>query len=376
MKKLALIVATASLAGSVLTTAQAQSYDDRWYIAPALQYINIDNDRPNNDDGYGLNIQVGKPVSPHLNAEIGIFGNLLDGAGDNDNFEQEQYGINLDLLALADRSGFQPYVLAGVGMMLSKFDQGIDNNSETSLHGDVGIGSLIQLTENGLALRSEARYRTEFLDDAQRVNGEEDYSDWVYSVGLHAPIGAAATADAPITPVVRDSDGDGVLDADDQCPTTPPGEAVNSVGCPRDDDRDGVLNANDDCPNTAPNVRVDSRGCDLQDVITLRGVNFHTNSARLRAESYPILDNAITTLVRYSNLQVEVAGHTDSRASDSYNQDLSQRRAETVRQYLINGGVSGNRLTATGYGENEPVASNDTPDGRLQNRRVELRVQN
>ena len=88
-----------------------------------------------------------------------------------------------------------------------------------------------------------------------------------------------------------------------------------------------------------------------------------------------MLESAIATLKRYPEVNIEVAGHTDSRGSDAYNLDLSARRAESVLKYLQDGGVS-NTLTSRGYGERQPIASNNTDDGRQQNRRVVLRVLN
>ena len=92
-------------------------------------------------------------------------------------------------------------------------------------------------------------------------------------------------------------------------------------------------------------------------------------------ESVPVLENAIATLKRYPQVNIEVAGHTDSRGSDAYNLDLSSRRAESVLKYLRDGGVT-NTLTSRGYGETDPIASNDTDEGRQQNRRVVLRALN
>jgi OOP family OmpA-OmpF porin len=104
-------------------------------------------------------------------------------------------------------------------------------------------------------------------------------------------------------------------------------------------------------------------------------VKFETNSAELLPESLPVLNNAIATLKRYPEVNVEVAGHTDSRGSDALNLALSARRAETVRKYLQDGGVT-NTMTARGYGERQPIASNSSDEGRQQNRRVVLRVLN
>ena len=107
--------------------------------------------------------------------------------------------------------------------------------------------------------------------------------------------------------------------------------------------------------------------------LVLQGVNFDYDKDTLRQEDIVILDRDALSFVRSnSDAIVEIGGHTDSRGGDAYNMDLSQRRAETVINYLISKGVPADRLTAKGYGEAQPVASNDTDEGRFQNRRVEL----
>ncbi len=201
-----------------------------------------------------------------------------------------------------------------------------------------------------------------------------------------------------------DGDGDGVVDALDKCPTTPKGRKVNAEGCELDSDGDGVIDANDKCPTVAAPgtadgcpVAKDSDGDGILDAndkcptvaapgtadgcpppapapkkLTLEGVNFDNDKATLRPDAYGILDKAATTLKEWGNVKVEVAGHTDSRSDDDYNQKLSQRRAEAVRTYLIGKGVAADRLTAKGYGESSPVADNETEEGRFKNRRVEL----
>jgi outer membrane protein OmpA-like peptidoglycan-associated protein len=110
------------------------------------------------------------------------------------------------------------------------------------------------------------------------------------------------------------------------------------------------------------------------ETFTLRNLFFDHDEATLRIESEPELRRAVGILRRYPNLQIQVAGHTDSDGTDAYNEDLSQRRAETVRQALIYRGIDAARLTARGYGEAEPVDTNETEAGQANNRRVELRV--
>jgi OOP family OmpA-OmpF porin len=104
----------------------------------------------------------------------------------------------------------------------------------------------------------------------------------------------------------------------------------------------------------------------------LRGVQFALDSAEIRPESGPVLDVAADQLRECEKLTLAVEGHTCSLGTDDYNQSLSERRAESVREYLIAKGIGAERLAARGVGEGGPVASNDSEEGRSQNRRVEL----
>lgn len=172
-----------------------------------------------------------------------------------------------------------------------------------------------------------------------------------------------------------DGDGDGVVDRLDRCPTTPAGRKVDAQGCEPDGDGDGIVDALDQCPDTPKGDKVDAKGCTLSSSIVLKGVNFDNDSAQIRPEARAILDEMVATLKRYPHIRVEVAGHTDSRMSEAYNLELSQRRAEAVRDYFVQMGIDAARLTAKGYGETQPVADNKTAQGRAENRRVELRIQ-
>ena len=106
--------------------------------------------------------------------------------------------------------------------------------------------------------------------------------------------------------------------------------------------------------------------------LVLEGVNFDFDKASLRQEDIGSLDNDVATLKSWGDVDIEVAGHTDSMGSDAYNMKLSQQRADAVRNFLISRGVAADRLTAKGYGESQPVADNATDEGRFKNRRVEL----
>lgn len=109
--------------------------------------------------------------------------------------------------------------------------------------------------------------------------------------------------------------------------------------------------------------------------VTLKNdILFDFNSAALRADSRRTLNEMGDVFERYAEQTIMVQGHADSIGSDSYNQELSERRAASVRDYLVNQGVNASRIRATGLGETQPKASNDTPEGRQLNRRVEIRI--
>jgi len=166
-----------------------------------------------------------------------------------------------------------------------------------------------------------------------------------------------------------DSDGDGVADYLDKCPNTPKGVQVDTVGCPLDSDGDGVADYLDKCPNTPKGVKVDAAGCWV-----IKGLRFDYNKWDIKSEYYPFLEEAVKVLQMNPTMKIEIHGHTDSVGSDSYNQTLSEKRANAVKDYLIGKGIDPNKLTVKGMGEKDPIASNETPEGRAQNRRVELNV--
>lgn len=120
-------------------------------------------------------------------------------------------------------------------------------------------------------------------------------------------------------------------------------------------------------------VEVIRKGDDL--ILSMpSGITFDTDSSSIQPHFRPTLDKVADVLDRYNQTYVDVYGHTDSTGSDAYNQALSERRADAVASYLSSRGVESARLEAVGYGETQPIASNDTLEGRAQNRRVEIKV--
>ncbi|MBF8149159.1 OmpA family protein [Winogradskyella sp. F6397] len=179
-----------------------------------------------------------------------------------------------------------------------------------------------------------------------------------------------------------DADGDGVADADDNCPNEA-GPAANS-GCPwPDTDGDGVLDKDDKCPNEAGTVA--NNGCpevkpteEVMDTLNeySRSILFNSGKATFQKQTDQVLQSMVAIFKEYPQANFSLEGHTDSDGSKSMNQALSERRANAVRDYLIANGIDSERLTAAGFGEENPIASNSTRAGKKENRRVEVKLKN
>lgn len=168
-----------------------------------------------------------------------------------------------------------------------------------------------------------------------------------------------------------DQDFDNVLDNEDQCPFTPEGVRVDTNGCALDGDEDGVPDYLDKCMATPKGNVVDTNGCSLR-LLTIEDIHFAFDSSILSSEAKAILDNAVVRLNAHGASSFTIEGHTDSKGTDDYNMRLSERRARSVMNYLISHGIDASRLTAVGKGENFPIASNDSRQGRAANRRVDV----
>lgn len=166
-----------------------------------------------------------------------------------------------------------------------------------------------------------------------------------------------------------DSDGDGVPDSIDKCPGTPRGVQVDENGCPPDSDGDGVPDYLDQCPDTPKGAPVNVVGC-----WTLKGINFDYNKWDIKPQYDGLLKENIEVLKMNPTFIVEVQGHTDSVGSQQYNQPLSEKRAEAVKVHFIANGIEPNRVSVRGFGKLAPIASNETAEGRAQNRRIEIKI--
>ncbi len=459
----------------LLANTQAVAADNRWYITPGVSHIVVDGYRQA-DNSLGFQIGIGKPITESFNLELNFVGDTLDPEAPPPEFKQK--GVLVDGLHFFSRHPkFSTYGVAGGGMLETEYN----NVKETSPTINVGAGIMSRLWKDRLGFRSDIRYRLDEDDNLGKIH----FNDWLLNVNLVLPLGAS-------TPVVKDGDKDGIVDAQDMCPSTPMGEPVNESGCPRDSDRDGVpdpkdmcpgtpngtmvdakgcvvpppapeksvaptpppvvkdsdgdgvldskdscpntpigtaidvkgcalpppppivkerdsdgdgvLDKNDTCPATPAGVmvnkngcpldgdgdsiadyldkcpaspageKVDETGCKIAEVIVLKGVNFATNSDAFAPGTEEQLNVVAQTLRRYPDMVVEVAGYTDSSGKADKNKALSQKRADAVANYLASKGANSANLKAKGYGIENPIGDNNTPDGKSLNRRVELHI--
>lgn len=372
MKPLKSMFAVAALA---LVATSGHAFDDQKYVGlMGLGYF--PDSKLDLDNGGGARALFGVPLTPNLNLEFNAFGYGADPENDALSYFK-QYGAGVDLMAPLARGNVTPFVLFGGG-----YNRGEGRNAGRTDNGyaNAGLGALFDLGE-GWAVRAEGRYVALF-PDSQANLPSGSYDDAVAGLGLQytfqkpVPPAPPAPPPAPAPPAPPpDTDGDGVLDSVDQCPNTPKGVQVDTKGCPLDGDGDGVPDYLDKCPNTTKGLKVDATGCVREaQTIVLQNVNFEFNKATLTPDAMNVLRDVAKGLVSQKDLKVEIAGHTDSKGSDAYNLKLSNSRAASVKTFLISQGVAPAQLVSKGYGESQPVATNDTDAGRAQNRRSEFRV--
>ncbi len=333
----------------------------------------------NLDDDLTWSLGIGYNITKTWATEL-VY-NQVDTETDPGNADVEARNFRLDALYhFMPDMDLVPYLAAGIGAAVVDPDEG---SSDSEWLFNYGAGLKYYVTE-AMALRGDVRH----------IYTGEDANNLSYTAGLIFQFAQAET------PSPRDSDGDGVDDERDQCPDTPRGVKVDSKGCPLDSDGDGVPDHQDECPDTPEGAPVDDQGCALdsdndgvpdyldQCPNTVAGVmvdekgctlkytlhiEFEFDKAEIQPRYHDDLRQAADFIKRYQAPKILIAGHTDNIGEEDYNKQLSQRRAASVRQYLIeNFDIQADRLAARGYGQSRPIAPNTTPEGRQQNRRVEI----
>lgn len=330
-----------------LANAKDTLDDNRWYVAPFASYINTGGDR-HAHDGWGGGLGVGKMIDEHFNAELKGFYQGFGGT----NGPWDLTGGSADVQYYLFRDKFSPYAVLGLGAM----NTCASANCGIGFIGEAGLGASYEVNDH-LLIRSDVRYRYNNNFNAQVQPGTDEFHDMTVNLGVVIPFGekpkqmarASETRVATALPVVA---------AKPDCSSL-------------DSDNDGVNDCLDKCPGTPKKATVDAKGCAVR-LVVLHGQHFKYDSAELGLNAKEILDGVAKDLVGFPQKNaIEVQGHASSEGSDSYNMRLSQRRAQTVADYLKMKGVA-NKLTQQGYGERQPIADNATEQGKAENRRVEL----
>lgn len=398
-------IAIAAIATTLATPVIAADRQETVYINPFAAYQLFDDDRDLSETGtFGVGLEY--RFQPNWAVEAMYSRADADRKYVSGSSDFDEIRLDGTYYFAGPEEAWNPYVSLGAGHA----DFGTDATGPTWTSGSNHDETRVNV---GTGFRYNVNDSVSIRGDLREFHGiDESTFDTQVSLGLSfaftRTVSSAKPAPAePMGPV--DSDGDGVPDSRDQCAGTPAGATVDSTGCEPDADMDGVADARDACPNTPRGAEVNSRGCELDSdndgvvnsadlcrntttgatvdadgcegvTETVQTFNIEVqfpNNSSVIGGSY---DNEIRRVANFLKENpgtiVEIAGHSDSTGKASYNQDLSQRRAEAVATRLTDVlGVDPAKVSAKGYGEEEPVASNSTNEGRAANRRVEARIQ-
>jgi OOP family OmpA-OmpF porin len=360
------------------TTAQAGIREGAFTLSPMIGFHGFEGDQKT-DDGIVGGLSLGYNVSKKWAAELEF--RYTDTEIEPVGVPEEDIGIwSLGMNALYHFSPdeqFVPYVSGGFGIMY--FDaKNYDVDDDYMMNW--GVGAKYFISEDA-AVRVDLRHLVDLHSDRgfDQFSGDDVDHNYLATAGLFFQFGGVVP---PVPPA--DSDGDGIPDLRDKCPDTPLGVMVDAVGCPPvekplavyqkpvdgDDDGDGVLNSKDKCPGTERGIMVDEFGCPIK--FTLQ-IEFDFDKDEVRPQYHEKLQKAADFINKYPGTRFLLAGHTDSRGSDEYNEGLSMRRAAAVKKYLVEKfGIAAQTLNPKGYGEAQPVDTNATDEGRQRNRRVEV----
>ncbi|PWG81052.1 OmpA family protein [Pararcticibacter amylolyticus] len=367
-------------------------------LAPVVPFGTNDYNDWDANFGYGLYIK--KQLAPSFGLKLDAYRGKLSGAYDGAtvpagraaDFETDlNYAVSLkgvvnvgtvSFLSRTKNVGF--FVQAGAG--LTGYDPGDAAGSRTELFIPVGVGASFRL---GDVVSLNLGYDANFLDadnlDGTWVNGPSNKDKFSYGyAGLEFTLGNSAkpalqwtnpvalmydelkdptlrqevealktrvsTLENTVNQLSADADGDGVSDRFDKCPGTPAGTVVDGAGCPLQ----------------LPTADSTASG-------SYSNIQFEFDSSVLRTSSYPTLDKVSSDLRANSSSSLTLEGHASAEGTDAYNMNLSRDRANSVKTYLVNSGVDANRITVKAFGETKPIASNSTEEGRVKNRRVEIK---
>lgn len=372
MKKLAF---SAILAATLLGAS-----DFNYEITPVVGYLwNSTSDETNpsamggvdNHALYGLEMQANDlcdVIKPELSVLYGR--DLVTGA-------TEKTGVLTTMLngvyEIETGTAVTPFAKAGVGY---EWYTSTHENDFDGMLVDAGLGLKADITKH-IALKLEGLYmykmnRNGAIDSSNgEVHNVAALAGLTFNFDEKAAPVVAAVAAPVVAAVVAPEPKPKPEPKPEPKPVVIPAPKPAAVAAPIDSDKDGVFDPQDKCPNTPAGFKVDTEGCPLKATLHL---NFATDSNKVDAEGTAKVAAFASFLKDSPAYKANIVGHTDSTASDKYNQKLSEKRAETVKSMLTKEGVDASRLTSEGMGEKMPVASNKTKAGRAENRRIEVEL--
>lgn len=328
------IVALLFLALMIAGPASADDHDDRWYITPAIGATWNDSDRGIADRENYRALSIGRLFTPNFSLDLrydqykGPFlPDRLPETATSTDWKLESLGLVGRFHFRDPQHDLRPYILVGGG--IQEHRNFFDNSRD--IYGAAGLGAHLRVTDR-VALRAEAEFRHD--NDRETVDRSQGYNDYIVSVGLNIRLGSLPPP--PPEP------------APEPAPPPPP-------------------------PPPAPEPEPEPEPEVLFEFDS--SVTFEFDSARLRPDAVAELNEAVALLNLHEDItRIEVAGHTCDLGPADYNQGLSERRARSVYDYLVDNGIDSDRLVVRGYGEERPRVPNTSDSNRQQNRRVELVV--
>jgi OOP family OmpA-OmpF porin len=387
--KRSLLFATVALATiSTNTLAQDAPPYESW-VGGFAQYYSPDSDKPEPlgylDDGKALGGELGFRFDPKWGIRFELSRIFLDMQGLNrPGFGDD--GVMLGADAMYFLGDDIAYVFGGLR------DQSIADSYRMISY---GVGKHWEVSDSVRVITEVAGYR----------DLGQGYNEYSAKLGLAYIFGQTSTV-----PVRKDTDNDGVYDAVDRCPNSPAGTLVDPTGCSVDMDNDGVLNTVDQCPNTPAGTKVNAKGCSVdldkdsdgvldskdkcldtpmtdkvdadgcsvlleKEVSVALDVLFANNSSQIENSDANNIVEFVDFMKRYGTTTAIVEGHSSSVGTAEYNQFLSQKRADSVKDmFVAKYGIDASRLTAMGYGETQLKDTANTAQAHKVNRRIEIKV--
>jgi OOP family OmpA-OmpF porin len=331
-KSLVSLAIAVSCLGATVALADAGQF----YIAPGLQKMNYDAE-VGLDNDLGYVIGIGYDFTSRLSAEFSVM-DLNPETKAKRELDQDLWKIDVLYGLDFDLGRFKPFVVSGLG------NSNIDGENDSIW--DIGAGLRLPLNERWTWRTSIRNYYALGRDFEDQDFGID--TTLVYRLGGSRKSMASSNE--------------------------PPREGIQEVVAVADADRDGVPDANDLCSDTPRSYAVDKDGCPIaiEEVARVELlVNFDFDRSEVKEQYLPEIERVARFMEQYPDRVVELEGHTDSRGTDAYNLGLSQRRAEAVMAELVGRfGISPSRVSAKGFGESQPIGSNDSAQGRAENRRV------